>query len=365
MADLSWEYIYSNPPNDESSFYNVVGNVPPEMKLPGGIVRNEYYFPVDDILEETIHEFITFINTHNHVHGGNITRINREIFDKIRSVETGLTILLLGEMLIGTIVTFIYTFHCTGTGADTGTEGRTSYTTYLCIHPKFRNHGLAMALIKSSVLICATRANCFHGYYLTPEAHWEPERKIKSWYRPIDPAKARNAGFQMDTFTRGQKNISVKRLGLIYHIKDMGGKCRPVHPIDDYEIAVKSLKSSSFYLTPSLDEWLGMCNLYNIYRVGDEFFFLFITSVEVMDTGKIVNNAYLSLVTSPNLLQYVVWASKHLGCILLCGLYYGHVTYDEVFQNRGSTTSGMSYLEMYNCQEAINFPSSEFHMPIF
>jgi hypothetical protein len=329
------------------------------MKIPAGIIFKDYYFPGDDISDETINKFILFVNTYNHVHGCNITRINREIFDNIRTIESGLTILLLDEMLIGTIITLIYPF------CYKDIDARTSYTTYLCIHPKFRNHGLAMALIRSSINIGATRAEYYHGYYLTPEPHWEPKRKMESWYRPINVKAALKAGFQMDTFNRGQKNVSLKRLGLIYYVKEPNSSCVPVDPVGDYTDAVKALKQKNFYMAPSMEEWQGMCRLYDIYRVVDDFFFLFITEVEVIDTKEIVNNAYLALATSPDLLQHALWVSKQRECVLLCGLYFGYITHDKVFDDKGSTTTAESYLEMYNCRKEIDFSIRQFHLPIF
>jgi hypothetical protein len=359
MAALNWKTIYTEPIKNDI-FYISADNIPPEIKLPAGITYKDYYLPDDDVPVEVLDEIVTFTNEHNYVHGGNITRLSREILEKWVKVYGGLTILRMGKMLIGTMLSLVYNFKYKET------TGNTSYTTYLCVHSKFRGHSLAMALIRSNLRIASLRANTFHGCYLTPESHWKPERKMGAWYRPIDLSKAEDAGFQINPFTRKNEKPNKKRINMIYCIREPQEKCQLVDVDQDYQDFIKAFnKPNSFCFAPTFEQWKGVCSFYKTYRIGDDFFGLFITDIEVADTHKIVTNSYLAFASSPKVLNHALLMSKELNCVLMCGLYFGCITKSEIETIRGSTTTAECFLEMYNCREDVTFPVTKFHFPLF
>lgn len=322
-----------------------------EISIPKNIRCQVYKGNVTTFPETIEDTIIDFIKKHNRTGTGNITELDIDTFRRLRSMPGVLGILWEKDLIVGTMISL--TFNSTYKDKDIST----SYTTFLCIHDKYRKKSLAMVLIQSIIKFGYETYGINHGYYMTLTPHREIRNSIESWYRPINLKVLRNAHFSLANFeTVG--NRSSGRQKLFYHIAKPKILPRKA-TIEDDHIIQDILNRGTWHLKQSSSHLLLG---FDIYIVNNSLFMLFPMTSLIASSGKRIKSLVLVLMVG-NVLSEALWVAKESGVDLLYGWCGGDITPDIVNEVRGHITVTETYLEFYNAHESI--PNRHIMMPIF
>lgn len=321
----------------------------PEVSLP--------YHPIiynTTTVKPLIPSIITFISEYNITSNGNNTLLSLDTVNRILSGDSYFTLLYHQEHIIATMITIMLPVE--------NNKGKfySSYTSYLCIHPDYRQQKL------SSLLIYSLRqylTDINHGYYLSAIDHHTGGKVIQAWYRPVNLINTIKAGFQIQSFSRPHDRnpkLALTRQKIAYNIiepKVIAVKARP----QDYTLVCNLLKSGDIWLSPSYKEYLKLCKVFDLYLVGDSgLFLLFPLHSIITSSRQRVFNYQLSLMIG-DVMDSVLWTAKELKCDLLYGWLTADVTATTIMQTRGIIASGYLYLEFY--QEAA-IDAERFTLPL-
>lgn len=345
------------------SFY-ISEQEPPDFVLPSEIICTVYHpLHIDGSTgpapDETMKQhIIEFIRTHDRTHSGNITELSPESLSRMLATPSILAILQEQGRIIGTIITLLLRVQYR--------EFRflSSYTTFLCVETSHREQGLAMILIRAVMREGYSHYKMQHGYYMTGTPHHPICSEIKSWYRPINVKKARNAGFTLQTFASNKGVTAETRQRLAYHVTKPS--ILPVKAtLQSYKLVCRILRSASdaLYLAPTRSEYEWLCTCFDVYIVGESgLFMLFPMTTYISDGDQRVRNAQLALMIG-DVLPQAVWVASESNYDLLYGWCCGDITTERVMGMRGLITVAKSYLELYNTQSVIT--GNKMRVPLF
>lgn len=298
----------------------------------------------------TRESIMAFIEQHDVTSSGNVTELSHENFTRLLLAPTVLAVVRRDHNIIGTMFSLPLRLK------HDKKNMLSSYTTFLCVAQSQRTSGLAMVLIRAVMKFGYEWYGINHGYYMTPEVHHPIHNLVKSWYRPINLKRSREAGFALQPFA------TVDHERRAYHIGTP--KLIPIKAsAREYELVLTLLRTHELRLAPTHYEWSQLCDCFDIYIVPNRgLFMLFPLSVYVAETGKKVRIAQLALMVGEVLVQalFVAGRDKY---DLLYGRYVGDVTVSRVAQIRGQTTVSNEYLEFYNTRTII--PNDQLALPIF
>jgi hypothetical protein len=348
--------------NSENSFY-ISEKEPPNFILPPDL-QSTIYHPccIDGETgvypdEVTINRIIQFIRTNDQTGSGNITELSRESLNRLFSTPCIMGLLMKESTIVGTMISLIFRVR-----TRDGFSFLTSYTTFLCVAAEYRNHGLAMALIRVIMHEGYSRYQIHHGYYITFTPHHSVNAEIKSWYRPLNLKRSLSAGFDLQTFPGQRLSEAAMKQRMAYHV----AKPNPL-PVKvtnaSYTQVHKLLARGDLYLAPTKQEFIRLSNCFDIYLVGDYgLFMLFPLTAIISSTGKTVRNAQLALMIG-DVIPQAMWAANDENYDLLYGWYAGDVTEERVAASRGIITASTCYVELYNTR--VMLPLGGMTIPLF
>jgi hypothetical protein len=325
---------------------------PPDPVGVQGIRCQIYEGEVTTVPESIESDVINFIKIHNRTGTGNITELEVETFRRLRSMPGALGILWEDNLIVGTMFSLSFHSNYKNTKLDT------SYTTFLCIHNKYRKQALAMILIRSIMKFGYDHYGLNHGYYMTLTPHHELRNSIASWYRPINLKALAEAHFSLATFIKPNDRTQTLRQKLWYHISTPNVLPRKATLHDDLTIQ-SILRRGTWHLEQSSADLL---NGFDIYLVNNNLFILFPMTSVIASSGKRIKSLVVVLMIG-NVLAEALWLAKERKVHLLYGWCGGDITSEAVNKVRGHLTVSETFLEFYNSRESV--PNNEIMMPIF
>lgn len=313
--------------------------IPEALKIPDNI-KIEIYEENNDIPYDKI---IQFINENDKL-SGNITLIDKEKIDRLLKNNSYFGVVFNKENeIIGTMCSISISLKYNDEKINS------SYTTYLCIHPDYRNKNLAMLLISSIINKGARILNVNHGYYIVDNKIHNINNTIQTWYRIINYKKAKNANYTMYKFP------GKIREKLYYHISDAPIDQLINPTVENYEKFLSFLDSKdklTFYPS-SYKYFKNICITFDIYMNDKGFFMLFpIDSLILNNVSKniLMNNVFLVLMIG-DLFNELLYISKKYDVIY--GKTFGNLNEELIIKNKCLKTKN-KILEFYNQKEIIN-----------
>ncbi len=290
-----------------------------------------------------------FINRYHKQENGNSTLITANIYNIFTKLGAVCSYMAEEKKIIGVVFSIVLTLNI----------GKSSYTTYLCIHPEHRGDQHAPKLIESTISFGAKYLGVNHGYYLGTKSR----RKgclIHSWYRILDIDTMWNTGFGMI--------LDEKKAKLKYRIR------MPEDTLVEKGLHVESVKDKIclIYWDPSekeLERFNEHLDFYTIYQNDKPaaIFILFPLECIIGRTGKKIKIAMLTYFCSfagndNSSLRAVFSTARNAGYPCLYGYAIGDLT-GEILTETGCHVTDMNfYLDFYNhpydriCPESINIP---------
>lgn len=358
MNNLHWSDVL---PTNESfdEFYTKEGHLPPPLELPKDYQCKIFTFPWESIPIELEKELIIFVENNNQVGKHNITILNEDTMNRFKSMGACLSVLFHNHNVIGTMISLGFRCHYYSR------EIYISYTTFLCVHKKYRQNGLAMILIQS-IMLNGKKHNIHSGYYISDVPHQPNRNIVENWFRPINFSRAKKAGYSLATLPNVNDRTNFeRRYRLMYHVSNIHIPQKISWPDTvTYTKIINFFSSKSLHLTPTQEELGWYCKFFDVYLFDKGVLMLLPLSVKVSSTKQIVNNLYLAYM-SADLFSEALCIAKNGNYDLLVGLYVGEITHELVEKHNGHTTSANSFLEFYNTSKNVNIPPESFHLPIF
>lgn len=341
--------------SESSSYFYITQKDPPDFILPPNFTCRTYYPFPSDLPSSIKDDIIKFILDNDTTDSGNTTELSLTSFNRLLSTPLIISVLYHDSKIIGTMFSIILR-----ASYKSNLDVLTSYTTFLCISPHFRNQGLAMILIRSTMKE-GFRHDIHHGYYMTPDIHHPINTKIDSWYRPINIKKCTSAGFVIQSFSNRYDKSSI-RDKIAYHISRQS--ILPIKATPKSYLQIKSiLKKGDFFLNPTETEYINLCKCFDIYIVGsDAMFMLFPMTLKINSTGKRVNVCELVFMIG-DVINQALWIANGCNYDIMYGWIAGDITESKIKTTRGLITTAKSYLELYNTREMISL--DKFFMPLF
>lgn len=345
---------------DKTKFF-LSDNPPIDHVLPNDIVCKVFHDNILQYITPTLKsEIMEFISFHDCIDEGNTTELSEESFNRFLSIPCFIGILFFQNKVIGTM--FSVPFNAKINNLSTFI---TTYTTFLCIHRHHRNKGLAMILIRAIMKEGYKFYNLNHGYYITSNIHHPINSKLQSWYRPINIKNSSDAGFSIESFLRPNdrnNSSSLSRQKIAYHVSKPS-----VLPFkaqeSNYDEILKFLQKGIVHLDPSPQDYIHLCNFFDVYIVPNlGFFMIFPMTSLISSSRKRVRNANLALMVG-DLLPHALWIASQNKYDLLYGWCLGDITPPKVSAVRGHITTADLHLEFYNTSSVIS--NSDLFLPLF
>jgi hypothetical protein len=345
------EIVACIPPD---SFY--ISSKPPlEYVCPSGLECRIYHprtlngITADPFSDNLKFKLETFIGDNYHMNE-NTLQLTPDCLQRILAVPCFIALLLRNDTIIGCVISIV--LRCGSIMLDN--DILSLYATYLCVKQSEREKGLAMILIRATLLKSYQHYGINHGYCMTDKPHRIINNIIRSWYRPVNLKKAIEAGYDVQNFNKpGDRLSPFVRQKMAYHI----GKpdVLPVKAkIEDYNLVYDILCKGEFYLRPTLSEYQGLISCFDIYIVGTtSLFMLFPITIFVRKINSFVKHAHLTMMIG-DALSAVLWAAQESGYDLIYGWMTGDVTLEKVHKIKGLMTISKAYLDYYNTRAAIS-----------
>lgn len=296
-------------------------------------------------------ELIKFINRYNVQDNGNITLMSEKTFNTLSRIGTVCSYVLEGNQIVGTVMSVSLTLN----------TGKSSYTTYLCVHPEHRHKDLARKLINTNIIFGEKMLKTEQGYYIGLKSR-RAGSKINSWYRIINYDRMKNTGFGVLADEKmARLKYKIKRIDNAivkkgFRTKDVVDSSKLIHWSPDK----KELKRFSEVL-----------NCYTIFIDNEPSAVFIISSLDCIigKTNKKVTMAVLNYFYCPindkrRCIKMIFNQVRDEGYDCLYGYVMSDIT-DTIISELGSHVTSIDfYLDFYNTYvEGIN-PRS-INIPIF
>lgn len=330
-----------------------------------------FSYPTHDLTFDTqtsSDKILQFIKTYNKTSFGNITVLTQQLFDSFKSLHgyyLGLVDSTINQSLVGTIFSIPIPIHSPTPYEYSHPEALSKYitpssnvifhgcTSFLCLHPDYRNKGLGMALIQRLIelgfndkLIC--------GYHLTSQKLTPDSIPISAWYRPINIEKCRKAGFEFPTFkkssdrnnTRDRLMYSV-RLPKDYQIIKMDKGNYSM----GYKWYLKFTHDLTFKYYPNDQHWYSWIHHFDTYLVKNcgkpiGLFSLKPLTISTSKNSSVSMNLLLFMCGSPDILSSVLHVSSNVDIVY--GYKVTSITDDSLSKILATSTKNPVWLSLYN-----------------
>lgn len=249
-----------------------------------------------------------------------------------------------------------------------------SYTSYLCVHPRFHKTGLVSCLIRwPMVNMCSDFYKV--GYYMNGKSRHESSYSVQSWFRVLDYGKAVTSGFLPTSHGNRRENDRQKLL--------LELRC------PDRYVNLKLTDASSL---SDLKEWLHDVDF--SYYPSTEFEYenhikghmsymilkdhkpicIYMISLNTFFFNETKRNALIAdlvfLKFNPNTesgerrmaMKALGFQAKTFGATVLYGYEIGDMTPELMTEFKCQKTSAVRFLEFYNFQKKISLRKS---FPLF
>lgn len=304
------------------------------------------------------HAVIKFINTHHVQENGNSTLISEDILNMFSKLGTICSYMSDHKDITGVIFSVLLTLNV----------GKSSYTTYLCVHSDYRKNQHAAELVKSNISFGST-LGVKHGYYLGIKSR-RSGCLINSWYRILDIDRMASSGFDMVEDNRKAKlkyRIRVPE-GLYVekglHVKSIGDVMRSVYWDPDPK---------------ELDRYKTNLNWYTIFEretIPDRpwlkpiaIFALTPLDCKIGHTGKTVKIGMLTYYYSfggydMHNIKIIFQTAKKAGYECVYGYILGSITPSIVNDSGCHITGTQFYLDFYNHPNT-QISADDINIPVF
>ena len=140
-------------------------------------------------------------------------------------------------------------------------------TTFLNVHPKIRNHGMCMALIRR-LIENGYQKNIYCSYHTVPFKLGNNSILLTSWYRPINIKKCTDIGFLFPGYD-DKKMYTRNRLRYKNKIpKNVSYKKVDANNIEEsFEVYQKFIQNKKFVFFPDIKLWKLWINLFPTYII--------------------------------------------------------------------------------------------------
>lgn len=275
-----------------------------------------------------------FTHEHNCTSSGNITELSLESLERFTCMPYACAVLSTAQEIVGLMIAVILR-------AAHGTQDiLTSYNTFLCVHTDYRSQSFAMILIRA-IMLYGHEHGVIHGYYLADNKHHTNNHALGSWYRVVNMAAAKSAGYTL--LVNPQLSATAQRL--TYHIPKPEILPRAA---TNFRAVNALLKRGKFHLRFTESEYRDVVRCFDVYCVSDRgLFMLFPITVTIRDSGKTVRNAHLALMIG-DVFDQALWVCKEQNYCVLYGWYHGDITIQRVQERKGLTTVMSANFEVYN-----------------
>lgn len=179
-------------------------------------------------------------------------------------------------------------------------------TSYLCLHPKFRDKGLAMLLIRNIINYVSERGVQI-GYHMMQKSLY-PSLEIEQWYRPLNLKRCKTDGFMFipkktPTLTRLYYKITKPNNCNIFKITSNKYLTEAYHFWKNQSL---NIKTRGIFYNPNLEHFKTWINCFPSYLVIDNnsdpigFFSYYCHSVYIKSKQKHTKVATSLLINSIN-----------------------------------------------------------------
>lgn len=318
-------------------------------------------------------EIIKFINRHNcHNTFGNIETMDSELMGQFEGMNAIVTILRYSKTnrIMGVIFSVSLTLTSGKISNDHG------YTTYMTVHKKLRDKGVAMMLIRGNIEYGYKNMKVYCGYHLVDHPHTKTSITIESWFRPINLTSARKVGFDFKSYRepkdksdfRNKFKYRIPSLKPHQHVKKItADTARIVYPTFQ-EIQKKKI----LFWDPSIEEFCRFIENFDMYYVQNlnnivAFFALRKSEPFIVSSSSKANLGLMVLFTANKNFEKlgfegVLNVAEKCGHDVLYGYEMGDLELNTVKECNGGATSSHLYLEFYN--NKLSLESKDLMIPL-
>jgi hypothetical protein len=326
-------------------------------------------------------QVIAFINKQHRTATGNITMINEELLKRFYSGECYLGVLwerrptqelgiapanptavgLEHGLIIGTMLGVVFSARILNETAvpKQMSAMKSAYISYLCVEESHRKQALCMGLIRP-MLSYGHQCGIKHAYNLVSQPHHSASSAVQSWFRIIDLARAKKAGFAVKE-AKQNKDRSDVRSRLIYQLPKRKGEAVKVAPGVFFREYSKLNQDNIFGLNSEQS-----LTMFDLYSCPAGVFALIPLPIHIQRTDVTIVLAQLAICLPRSdvkeLLVEVFHTAKEADYPIVYGYVTGQVTETLIGSLRGDLTNAANFLEFYNNGTAI-MPRN-FYMPL-
>lgn len=226
-------------------------------------------------------------------------------------------------------------------------------TSYLCVHPSIRNHGMCMALIRG-LIEAGFKKNYYCDYHMVSFKIGKNSIPLNSWYRPIRLNRARQLGFTIPS-------LSDRRLRLKYNNRLPPNTRYQETDNDGLRFYRDQVKNKKFVFWPDENMWSKWTKSFPTYNIYHNNVIVGVVSVNTLycriestkETGKLiipvicVGNINITL-SALNCIAYdneydVVYYYQH-----------GNLTDEELEKVNAMNTDTPTWFSLYNNRIQLN-----------
>lgn len=305
-----------------------------------------------DIDADTEISLVKFLKNNNNTYHTNTSELSIDTLSRLKNLPYIICLLYHDNNIVGSIMSVIL---------ETPIYF-TSYTLFLCVHKKYRNQGFCKILINILTTRGQVNLSVNNGYFLRLNYG---QKKLKSWYRPLNVKKIYNAGFTLKSFSNGRdKKSCLSRQIVGYFIPEPPKlPTKATSSYIDYNninYIFDTIECQS-KLKLTYEYYLQIIGCFDIYYIGTKLFMIIPMSYRINKKKITIKSAQLSLMIG-NLFTEAIYISQKLGYDILYGWCNGDITEKIVEGGVGHMSIDTMGLNFYNMTECQN---GEFYLPLF
>lgn len=347
----------TNPSGDNNQ--NIIISMDPPVKYDKE--RTIVFTNITDNSEVT-----QFYRKYNRMATGNITLLHEE--DLKRFLDLDCTTVLMRSIkknLIGSVISVPLPIKCNTSSSNSNIIIH-GCTTFLCLHPSLRGHGMCMALIRRLTEIGYENKQ-YCGYHLTMFPIAKNSVSLSSWYRPLNLHRAKELGFTIPL------DISSRRAKLRYHTKlppnhnyvlVPSGDCR-----NGYEYYINSIKDKKFAFYPDLELWTKWVQSFPTYLIYNEENIVGIVSINtincIIETTGLEGKILFPIICNGDM-ESVLPVLNHIGAVQGYDVVYfhqhGNVTNKSLESINALKVAEPIWFSLYNNRMSLD--ASDIYVPL-
>lgn len=394
MEDLSWAKMHTPSGEFSHNICRLSEKAAPKVILDQGQKWITFRHSKTPSFMAPILKMVTvFVNKYNCSEDSNTVLTSVEELHLLTSDDRGELGILKNEAgeIIGTIAATYLDFQL-GQGSEC--PQKSGYISLLCVHPDYRNKGVAMKLIRL-LMQSGHEREMRNGYYLTFRPQHRCSLILQGWYRPVIFERALEDGFGIPGYTEkhsesanrhDRKSKEALRIKLRYKSNMPSGYDveKTEKNTDMFDICIHFL--SSLLDTQYKDETVSLdmsrktlssfCDLYDVLTISKNYSVAAVVivrcyNVRIKSTLRVSSVGHVCMLEmmqgeelSTILNSVVAYYSSKKGktVTVLYGYYLGRMTEFAMKSWNHVRTSKQPTVEMYNSDIALDHEN--FRLPV-